>query len=86
MNHSIDRINPNGNYGPGNVRWATPEEQSNNFRHNRRITHNGIALTASQWAKKIGISKELLYWRVKNWSLEEALDPNTGYSTTGQLH
>lgn len=30
--HSLDRINVNGNYEPGNVRWATPQEQ----RHNKR--------------------------------------------------
>lgn len=30
--HSIDRINPDGHYGPGNCRWATKSEQSANRR------------------------------------------------------
>lgn len=30
LKHSLDRINNNGNYEPGNVRWATAEEQRNN--------------------------------------------------------
>lgn len=33
---SLDRINPDGNYEPGNCRWATAFEQ----RHNRRMKGN----------------------------------------------
>jgi hypothetical protein len=29
---TLDRINPFGNYEPGNVRWATAREQANNMR------------------------------------------------------
>jgi len=30
--HTLDRIDPNGNYEPGNCKWSTPREQSLNQR------------------------------------------------------
>lgn len=40
--HSLDRFpNNNGNYAPGNVRWATRVEQNRNRRNNRIVTAFG---------------------------------------------
>jgi len=54
--HSIDHIDPNGHYEPGNVRWATRSEQQNNKRNSRFLTCHGETMTLAQWARRLGLS------------------------------
>ena len=74
--HSLDRWpDVNGDYEPGNVRWASPDEQANNKRNNRKITFNGETLNLSQWARRVGVGHKTISYRLSqnNWSIERAL-------------
>lgn len=72
--HQIDRINNDGNYEPGNVRWATRQEQQRNKSDNRLITHNGETLTLIEWAEKTHIGVTTLWSRMRRgWTEKRAL-------------
>lgn len=49
--HSLDRINNNLGYRPGNVRWATRQEQNANRHYCRKFTAFGETKTVSEWAR-----------------------------------
>jgi len=72
--HSLDRIDVNGNYQPGNVRWATRKRQNNNTRANRFIDFGGERLTLSEWSDRTGIGSSTIAYRIKaGWAVEHAL-------------
>lgn len=73
-NHTLERINNNLGYIPGNVRWATRREQQRNRRNNIMITFDGVTLCRKDMAARAGMSDSTLKKRLKNgWSLEHAL-------------
>jgi hypothetical protein len=50
---SLGRINNDGHYEPGNVRWETDLQQANNTRNNRPITAFGVTHNLSTWARML---------------------------------
>jgi hypothetical protein len=80
--HTLDRINNDGHYEPGNCRWATRVQQNRNKRNNRRMTLNGETMTMQEWAERLGIHQAFLSQRLRlGWSdertLTEAFTPST---------
>lgn len=74
--HTFGRIDNDGNYEPGNVRWETRSEQQNNRRVCHYIEFNGETKTLTQWARHFGIKPRRLFGRVKSqWPFEKAIQP-----------
>jgi hypothetical protein len=72
--YSIERINNNKSYEPGNIKWGTRIEQNNNSRRNIVITFRGKTQTLAQWTQELGLPYEKIRERIKklNWSVEKA--------------
>lgn len=60
-NHTLGRIDNDGDYEPNNCRWEAQLEQQNNKSSNVLIEYNGLTLTISQWSVKLGIDYDKVY-------------------------
>jgi len=70
---TLDRRDGARGYEPDNCRWATPVEQTNNLRTNRKVTYQGRTQNIKQWAAEFGCSHQAIAYRLNTgWSVEDA--------------
>jgi len=63
--HSLERIDNNGNYEPGNVKWATKKEQMRNTRRNHMITLDDVTQCITAWAETLNVKAAAIHYLIK---------------------
>lgn len=75
---TLDRIDPEGDYEPGNVRWVGPLMQKMNQRHTRWLTaldgEREETLSVGEWSRRSGTPASTIRARLdRGWNHEDAI-------------
>lgn len=78
--HTLDRYPDRaGNYEPGNVRWATPSEQSNNTSRCKYTLYRGKTQSIAMWARELGVPIGRVRSRMeRGWPFDKAVELPAG--------
>ena len=73
--HSVERVDVNGNYEPGNCRWGTDEEQRRNKRHSIYVEWRGGRVFLKDLCVTFGVPYQTVMTRVRKggWDIERAV-------------
>jgi hypothetical protein len=73
---TLDRIDNNRGYEPGNCRWATRREQYFNRRHHRMVETPRGKMTVTEAAERFGVKRQTLFMRLnRGWTIARSLKP-----------
>lgn len=71
---TVERINNDGNYEPGNCTWIPPKAQARNRRTSHYLTLNDHTVTIAEWAEIMCVDRGVIEQRLRRgWSIEKTL-------------
>jgi hypothetical protein len=82
---TLDRIDNNRGYEPGNCRWATTKTQGSNRACVDLITYNGKTLNPEDWARELGLKPQTIRSRIsRGWPLWRVMTAKAKRGTPGE--